>query len=152
MDIEIKLSEEYSSTKVVVYTNKMTEKISNLVDVITKITGENIQTIVGTKEEEIFLLSLNDILTIYAENQKVFARSVNGIYRLKNRLYELENMFIGTSFLRISNSEIVNFDQVKSLDLSINGTISLKFKNGDKSFVSRRYVDKIKNYLGLWGG
>lgn len=149
MDIEIKLSEEYSSTKVVVYTNKMTEKISNLVDVITKITGENIQTIVGTKEEEIFLLSLNDILTIYAENQKVFARSVNGIYRLKNRLYELENMFIGTSFLRISNSEIVNFDQVKSLDLSINGTISLKFKNGDKSFVSRRYVDKIKNYLGL---
>jgi len=152
LDIEIKLSEEYSSTKVVVYTNKMTEKISNLVDVITKITGENIQTIVGTKEEEIFLLSLNDILTIYAENQKVFARSVNGIYRLKNRLYELENMFIGTSFLRISNSEIVNFDQVKSLDLSINGTISLKFKNGDKSFVSRRYVDKIKNYLGLWGG
>ena len=152
MDIEIKLSEEYSSTKVVVYTNKMTEKISNLVDVITKITGENIQTIVGTKDEEVFLLSLNDILTIYAENQKVFARSVNGIYRLKNRLYELENMFIGTSFLRISNSEIVNFDQVKSLDLSINGTISLKFKNGDKSFVSRRYVDKIKNYLGLWGG
>lgn len=152
MDIEIKLSEEYSSTKVVVYTNKMTEKISNLVDVITKITGENIQTIVGTKDEEVFLLSLNDILTIYAENQKVFARSVNGIYRLKNRLYELENMFVGTSFLRISNSEIVNFDQVKSLDLSINGTISLKFKNGDKSFVSRRYVDKIKNYLGLWGG
>ena len=152
MDIEIKLSEEYSSTKVVVYTNKMTEKISNLVDVITKITGENIQTIVGTKDEEIFLLSLNDILTIYAENQKVFARSVNGIYRLKNRLYELENMFVGTSFLRISNSEIVNFDQVKSLDLSINGTISLKFKSGDKSFVSRRYVDKIKNYLGLWGG
>ena len=149
MDIEIKLSEEYSSTKVVVYTNKMTEKISNLVDVITKITGENIQTIVGTKDEEVFLLSLNDILTIYAENQKVFARSVNGIYRLKNRLYELENMFIGTSFLRISNSEIVNFDQVKSLDLSINGTISLKFKSGDKSFVSRRYVDKIKNYLGL---
>lgn len=149
MDIEIKLSEEYSSTKVVVYTNKMTEKISNLVDVITKITGENIQTIVGTKDEEVFLLSLNDILTIYAENQKVFARSVNGIYRLKNRLYELENMFVGTSFLRISNSEIVNFDQVKSLDLSINGTISLKFKNGDKSFVSRRYVDKIKNYLGL---
>ena len=149
MDIEIKLSEEYSSTKVVVYTNKMTEKISNLVDVITKITGENIQTIVGTKDEEIFLLSLNDILTIYAENQKVFARSVNGIYRLKNRLYELENMFVGTSFLRISNSEIVNFDQVKSLDLSINGTISLKFKSGDKSFVSRRYVDKIKNYLGL---
>ena len=152
MDIEIKLSEEYSSTKVVVYTNKMTEKISNLVYVITKITDEKIQTIVGTKDEEIFLLSLNDILTIYAENQKVFARCDNSTYRLKNRLYELENMLVGTSFLRISNSEIVNFDQVKSLDLSINGTISLKFKTDDKSFVSRRYVDKIKKYLGLWGG
>jgi DNA-binding LytR/AlgR family response regulator len=38
---------------------------------------------------------------------------------------------------------------VKSLDLSIAGTITMKFDTGEKSFVSRRYVEKIKNYLGI---
>ena len=58
-------------------------------------------------------------------------------------------MLSGSSFVRISNSEIVNFGHVTSLDTSISGTISLRMTNGDKAYVSRRYVSKIKKYLGL---
>ena len=52
-------------------------------------------------------------------------------------------------FVRISNSEIVNLKKVKSLDLSFAGTICMELSNGDVSYVSRRYVSKIKKILGL---
>ena len=54
-----------------------------------------------------------------------------------------------SKFVRISNSEIVNLKKVKSLDLSFVGTICMELSNGTVSYVSRRYVSKIKKVLGL---
>lgn len=71
------------------------------------------------------------------------------VANLKFRLYELEKRFAGTQLIRISNSEIVNLQKVESLDFSISGTITLKFDNGEKAFVSRRYIEKIKKYIGM---
>jgi DNA-binding LytR/AlgR family response regulator len=64
-----------------------------------------------------------------------------------HRLYELEEMLEGTSFIRISNSEIVNFDTVTSLDMGLTGTIELSTVDGRKYYVSRRYMREIKDYL-----
>ena len=52
-------------------------------------------------------------------------------------------------FIRISKSEIVNLKMVDSLDLSFIGTICIKLKNGTNTYVSRRYVKKIKQILGI---
>ena len=101
MDVEIKIDNKCKSPKIVIYTDKITPSINDLVK---KLSGET---------------------------------------------YELEEMFEGTPFIRISNSEIVNFKYVESLDMSMSGTISIKLKTGGNSFVSRRYVNKIKEYLGL---
>ena len=68
---------------------------------------------------------------------------------LKNRLYELEERLAGGPFLRVSHGELVNFDHVRSLDLSMAGTISLRLDNGDAAFVSRRNMGRIKSYLGI---
>lgn len=146
MEVEIKIDEKYSSPKIVIYTSRVTDEIS---DLIKKLSNDSSKLITGFKDEEIFLINPDDVINIYSEGQKIYARCINNTFKLKNRLYELEDMFSGTSFLRISNSEIVNFSRVQSLDMSINGTITLKFNTGDKSFVSRRYVEKIKKHLGL---
>jgi DNA-binding LytR/AlgR family response regulator len=86
---------------------------------------------------------------IYTEDGKVFARTENDLYLLRLRLYELEERLDSTIFVRISNSEIVNLKKVKSLDLSFVGTICMELSNGEVSYVSRRYVSKIKKLLGL---
>ena len=52
-------------------------------------------------------------------------------------------------FVRISHSEIVNLRRVKRLDLSLSGTICMELSNGTTAFVSRRYVAKIKEILGI---
>ena len=60
-----------------------------------------------------------------------------------------EERLAGGPFLRVSHGELVNFDHVRSLDLSMAGTISLRLDNGDAAFVSRRNMGRIKSYLGI---
>jgi DNA-binding LytR/AlgR family response regulator len=146
MEVEIKIDDAYVVPKIVIHTNRITAQITDLVK---KLSIDTPEMLVAYQNDEVFLINPADILNIYTEGQKIFARLANGTYRLKNRLYELEELFEGTAFLRISNSEIVNFNNVESLNMSISGTISLKLRTGGNSFVSRRYVDKIKKYLGL---
>ena len=86
---------------------------------------------------------------IYAQGQQVLARTDGETVLLKNRLYELEERLAGGPFLRVSHGELVNFDHVRSLDLSMAGTISLRLDNGDAAFVSRRNMGRIKSYLGI---
>ena len=52
-------------------------------------------------------------------------------------------------FTRISNSEIVNFNKVQNIDFKILGTLIINFKSGNKSYASRRYIPKIKEFLEI---
>lgn len=70
-------------------------------------------------------------------------------YALRLRLYELEERLSPMRFVRISNSEIINLYLVKRLDLSLSGTICMELAGGATAFVSRRYVSKIKDILGI---
>jgi DNA-binding LytR/AlgR family response regulator len=146
MEVEIKIEPEFKHPKIVVYTDEVTKEISDMVKFLS---GKDYSMIAGYKGNEIILMKQDDIVRIYTCGQKVLARLENETVQLKYRLYELENRLSDNFFARISNSEIVNFNKVKSLDLSITGTITLKLKNGEKSFVSRRYVEKIKSFLEL---
>ena len=53
------------------------------------------------------------------------------------------------SFIRISNSEIINFDKVENIDFKILGTLIINFKSGNKAYASRRYIPKLKEFLGM---
>ena len=61
----------------------------------------------------------------------------------------LEERLDGRSFVRVSNSEIVNLKRVTALDLRLTGTIRMTLTGGVTVYVSRRYVKKIKEVLGL---
>ena len=146
MDIEVKIDEKYNTTKIIIYTNQITEEISNIIDQLSNI---NRKVLKLYKDEKMYILNQNEIETIYAENGKIYARSNNETYIVKNRLYELENILDKKVFSRISNSEIVNFNLVENIDFKIIGTLILNFKSGNKSYVSRRYIPKIKKFLEI---
>lgn len=79
----------------------------------------------------------------------VYRKTVDGEYQLRLRLYELEERLDKDDFVRISNSEIINLKRVKGFDLSYTGTICVFFQNDTVTYVSRRYVKKIKQVLGI---
>lgn len=48
------------------------------------------------------------------------------------------------TFVRISNSEIINLKKVTALDLTLSGTIKMTLQGGTVCWVSRRYVKKLR--------
>ncbi len=146
MKLEFDINEKYQDDKIIICANKITDELQEFVN---KLNNEKNNKIYGYKNDKIFILEENKIETIYSENKKVFIRYENGnIYETKKRIYEFENN-LPNKFVRISNSEIVNFDKVQNLDFKIVGTIILNFYTDRYTYVSRRYVKKIREYLEI---
>ena len=93
------------------------------------------------------LLEMDEVIRIYTQQRRVFLDSERGTFALRSRLYELEEQ-LGDGFVRISNGEIVNRGCILSLDFSLTGTIRLSLKGGIETYVSRRYVARIKKTFG----
>ena len=148
MKLNIEIDTNIEEPVALITTPRMTEEVTRVVDFISKL--DDITTVIsGIRGDKVELLEQESIYRIYAEEGKVLARTESGLYQIRLRLYELEERLDDSKFVRISNSEIVNLKKVKSLDLSFVGTICMELSNGEVSYVSRRYVSKIKKKLGL---
>jgi DNA-binding LytR/AlgR family response regulator len=146
MQIEIKIDDSCKDPKIIVVTNEMTDEINLL---LKKLSEDTPQVIAGFSGGAVTILEQEDIIRIYAEDGKIFAITMKGEYNMRLRLYELEERLDKSLFVRISNSEIINLRKVKGFDLSFSGTICVKLSNGESTYVSRRYVAKIKQVLGI---
>ena len=101
------------------------------------------------REREPVKVSRSMVLRFFAEDKGVSCQTGKGVFAVRQRLYELEEELAGTRFVRVSNSEIVNLDRVTGLDLTLAGTIKMTLEGGTVCWVSRRYVKRIKQVLGL---
>ena len=146
MEVEVKIENNLKEPKIIICTNQLTEEIKNLAN---KLKEYSPQKIIGENNLETFILDPNEIESFFTEDNKVYAQKNSEKYRIKKKIYELEEILQGTSFIRISNSEIANFDKVESLEIDGSKEICLKFKSGNYTYVSRRNISKIKKYLGL---
>ena len=98
---------------------------------------------------EAVLLDPAEILRFYGEDKEVRAQTAEEVYTVRLRLYELEERLDRRVFVRVSHSEIINWKRVRALDLGLAGTIRVTLDGGLAAYVSRRYVKKIKEVLGL---
>ena len=142
MKIEIKIDEECTETKIVVVTSKVTEEVN---EIVKRLSSEQPQMIAAFKDDQATMLDPTQIYRVYASEAKSMPRrkAVHFFFRL--RLYEAEQRLAKCSFVRISNSDIVNLKKVKGFDLSFVGTICVSLSNGTVTYVSRRYVAKSNN-------
>lgn len=146
MKVEVQLDSAYEEPKVVIFTSKMTDDITLLIE---KLSEDSPQILSGFNNGELKILEQTDIIQLYTANGKVLAVTENGEYVLRLRLYELEERLDKGLFVRISNSEIINLKKTKSFDLSLAGTICVKMTDGSVTYASRRYVARIKKVLGI---
>lgn len=148
MKLNINIDAKAKEPEVVIITADISEDVNRVIDFVNRL--EDSSTIIsGIKDDRVELLEQETIVRFYAEDGKVYAKTDKGLYQIRLRLYEVEERLDNRMFVRISNSEIVNLKKVKSLDLSFVGTICMELINGEVSYVSRRYVSKIKKVLGL---
>lgn len=105
--------------------------------------------ITATKGTDIVQVAPKEIYYFEAVDNKIFLYLEKEVYETKLKLYELEEKFQGTDFLRVSKSVILNLSKVKSLSPAFNGRFEATMKNGEKLIVSRQYVPVLKERLGL---
>jgi len=148
LKIEVQLDEHCSEVTVRILTDRMSREVQELMDRITLSTTD---LLLGFQKEEAVPLSLEEIIRVYTSDGKVYAVTEEGEYQLRYRLYEVEERVNPKYFVRISQSEIVNLRKVKRFDLSLTGTIGVLFSDGSFSYVSRRFVSKIKQCLEIGG-
>lgn len=146
MQVEVKIDSSYLEPKVMILTAAMTEDVHIILN---KLSDQKPQILSGSKDHKIEVIDQADLIRIYASAGKVFAVTRKGEYALRLRLYEIEERLPPQQFVRISNSEIINLKQVNHFDLSLTGTIFVKLADGATTYVSRRYVSKLKKILGI---
>ena len=131
MQVEIKIDHSCVEPRVLIRTAAMTDEVRSIVN---RLSRQPSRILSGSREEKVEVLQPEDLIRVYT---------------VRFRLYEIEERLNADSFIRISNSEIINLNKVRNFDLNFTGTICVEFINHSKTYVSRRYVAKIKKILGI---
>lgn len=144
MKVELNIDKKFEETIVTISANKVNDEIQNLVNYI-----ENKEDyFTGISDGKVRILNTEDIIRVYVEERKVYVVTVEGRFIVRKKLYEVQSM-LTKDFIKISQSEIANVKYIYSLDLGLRGTIIIKYKNSDISYVSRRMLKEFKMKLGL---
>ena len=100
------------------------------------------------KDGETVLLETVAFYYIESVDKRTFVYTKDDCYESRLRLYELEET-LGTFFLRISKSMIVNLKKIKAVKSDLSGRMEATMLNGEKIVISRSYVKEIKRRLDL---
>ena len=120
---------------------------SALIDEIESLISKYSDRIPGYTEDDIKMLSVSEIECVTVLDGKTYAiDSKNHHYRLKLRLYELEQL-LPTSFIRINKSTLANEKALDRFTVTITGSVDAIFKCGYREYVSRRCFAQIKRRL-----
>lgn len=144
MKVEIQISADIEEPYAVIYSNKMTDEVQHIYEKIQS--GGNVITAIDN--EQIIILQPAEIYMVRMENEQLIVYCQQKKYVSGKRLYEMEQL-LGNRFMRISKSTIINLKKVNSVEPSFNGTMLVVLKNGDKDYISRKYLPAFKKYLGL---
>lgn len=146
MIVEFKPDPAQTEPKITVTAPELTEELREL---LLRLEHGRPTAITATAGERAVLLAPEDILRFFADGKTVSVQTAEGIFSVRQRLYELEELLARHKFARISHSELVNLSHVTALDLSLSGTIRMTLTGGVTCFVSRRCLKKIKQALDL---
>ena len=122
---------------------------SPLIDEIEALISKHLDRIPGYTDDDIKMLAVSEIECITVLDGKTYAiDSQNQRYRLKARLYELENT-LPSSFIRINKSALANETALERFTVAYTGAVDAVFKCGYREYVSRRCFAQIKRRFAV---
>lgn len=146
MKIEISIDAE-AEEKITISAKQMTPVLSNFLQDTEK--RFNSPRLNGRMNDNVYPIDLDQIVQFVVVDKQVNAITINNnALKLDQRLYQIEEI-VGSTFTRISKSEIINLDYIDYLKLEPNGMVELMMKNGNTTYASRRYLNTIKERLSL---
>lgn len=90
-----------------------------------------------------------EVLYFESVDNRTFLYTKDKVIEIKERLYKIEAELSDKDFIRISKSQIVNINKIKSLRPELNRTILATMCNGEHLCISRKYVRTIRSLLAI---
>lgn len=146
MKVSIEIDQKFEETKVRIECQSVDTPVQNLLNFIK---GLDTEFLVGKDGEMQHIMKPDEIHYCHTEKDGVIAVTANGSFKLKEKLYELEEILPAHKFIRLSKSVIANLHELSRFEASFNGTLCVYFKSGAKEYVSRTYVTAIKEALKM---
>ena len=144
--ITTNISNEFKEPSIIINAPELSDEIQTVLNYISNINTTPHQ-IMASKNNEIYFIDLDKIICFFSKYKYNYARTQDGTYKIKYKLYELEKLLKTKDFIRISNSCIINIQQVVCFDTSILGTILVKLNDDTQETVSKRNVSHIMKLL-----
>lgn len=125
----------------------MTEEIESIIAQL-RLLG-NQKTVTGQYNGEIYFLDYKDVIYFDTTDRKTFIYTADRVYETPLKLYQLEDMLKGTSFIRASKGMILNIRKINSIGHTFSGKMIATLANGEKAEISRSYLPLLKEKLGI---
>lgn len=146
MKIHLVINQEYETTEVHIHTKEYNEHIEQLMRRLQETSSATM--IDGYLKQEIHMLKIHEIYSIYAEGPKVYLQTEEQEFEVKKKLYEIETLY-AKDFVRVNKSVLVNIHKIASIQLAALGSTLLLLENGVSIPVSRKYFKELKHKLGI---
>lgn len=145
MKIIIEEPQPGEEDQIIIRCNELDEKLLKLIYNIKMYQKK----LAGTKDGNTCLLDPAQVYYFEAVENKVFIYCKDSYYETKQKLYEIEELYANTNFIRASKSMIVNVSKIFQVSSAFQGRLEATLKNGEKLIISRQYVPELKKKLGL---
>lgn len=148
MKIQLNINSALEKTEVHIYAKEYNEQVERLMKQLQAVQANQTTVLDGYLQQEIHLLKVTDIYSIYVEDSKVFLQTEEMEYESKRKLYELEEQ-LAKDFVRVNKSTLVNVNKITSIGMGKIGTTQLLLDNDVAIHVSRKYLKQLKQHLGI---
>ncbi|WP_300379441.1 LytTR family DNA-binding domain-containing protein [Clostridium sp.] len=142
MKILIEVDDKIKENEIIIKCSELSEDVKDIQVMLLNMLSQN-KGITFYRDDTEYYLSLEEILFFETEQNGICAHTIDNIYNVKYKLYELEE-FLPGYFMRVSKSTILNINHIYSITHSISSS-KVEFKNTHKQvYVSRFYYKPLK--------
>ncbi len=121
------------------------EKVLNMLDKVTSTANNHLKWIKTLKNDEVFILQIEDVIAFHAEDKYTTVITQNSNYLIRTSIKELESQLDPDQFWRVHRATIINVSAIKSVKKNIHGKYFVEFSSSNfKPTVSRTFADKFK--------
>ena len=123
--------------------HKVTDDIEEIISFVKSRQGQLSTMQEGQRVE----IPLVDIFYAESVDNRLFVYTAKDNYEVRLKLYELEDMLRGRTFIRVQKGMLLNLMKIKSIKPALSGRYTAFLKNGEQIVISRKYVLELKNAL-----
>lgn len=146
MKVNLFVSKDIEEPHADIHANELTDNITKAMSILESDDANDLLAV--KKGSDIALLEFSDVFMFRVEDKQVKVYTENNEYLIKKPLYQLEET-LGSDFVRISKTTIVNLKKIERVAPSLKGMMFIQLKNGLKDNISRKYLPEFKQALDL---